>query len=320
MNEKLIRKYIIGKVSPEEKVQVMHWIDDSSEHAKEFMKIRKLYDMELWNMNIESTKQDPNQSFYLKHILFVRRALKFAAFIAGVVICAYFWNYFVSDSSLSKTPKEQMQSLYVPAGQRAQLLLADGSTVWLNANSRLTYPTNFNSTIRDVTLSGEGYFSIKHDPSKPFIVHAQGYNIKDIGTEFNIQAYENSDFFETALIKGSVQLSKNNKVLMSNMRPNRRIYTQNGKLYEGAIRNMEHYKWREGLICFNNQSISEIINQLQLIFDIKIQNNSENLKNVRYTGKFRTSDGVEHVLRVLQLSNKFTFKRLDEENKIIIRE
>ena len=104
-----------------------------------------------------------------------------------------------------------MQTVIVPAGQRAELLLADGTKVWLNSRSKLKFPDRFQKDARKVELDGEGYFEVTHQEEAPFTVHTSKYDVKVLGTEFNVKAYKDKEQFETSLLKGSVEVSNANK-------------------------------------------------------------------------------------------------------------
>jgi transmembrane sensor len=97
------------------------------------------------------------------------------------------------------------QTVIVPAGQRVQLVLADGTKVWLNSKTTFTYPAALSADKnREVTLNGEAYFEVKKDAEHPFLVKTNTYDIQVFGTTFNVYAYDNADYFETSLINGSV--------------------------------------------------------------------------------------------------------------------
>ena len=95
-----------------------------------------------------------------------------------------------------------MKAIHVPSGQRAELTLSDGTRVCLNSNTTLTFPDHFDRKERRVTLDGEGYFQVAKNEKKPFIVQAKEYEVRVLGTEFNVMMYKDQDFFETVLLKG----------------------------------------------------------------------------------------------------------------------
>jgi len=320
IQNEILKKYLEGNASDIEKEKVMLWIEASPEHAKEFMKLRRLYDIELFlKPKYTSTtiqEKNSNSGFIKKKkstFKLVKIATRVAAFIALVLVSTYVLNIYNPFNIRTSS----IQTLIVPAGQRAKLVLCDSTVIWINANSKLTYSSNFNSKTRDVTLIGEGYFDVKHNSKKPFIVHTKNYDIKDLGTEFNVIAYDNSDYFETSLLKGSISLYNQKKQLIT-LIPNERVFTKEGKIYQDIISDKCHFMWREGIIAINDKSVSELLSELELIFDTKVINYNNQLNDIRYTGKFRTADGIEHVLKVLQLNCKFKYKIIDDGNKIII--
>lgn len=191
--EQLLQRYIRGKVSEEERLKVVSWLDESPDNMREFLALRKLYDISLWHTDTEQ------KTLHKKFIPTIRRiaieTLKIAAiFLIGIFVTKQFVEQKVEDI--------QIQTIHVPTGQRAELTLADGTHVWLNSRSTLKFPNKFGTNKRNVELNGEGYFSVHHDKKRPFTVQTEKYAIHVLGTEFNVKAYHNSPLFETALLKG----------------------------------------------------------------------------------------------------------------------
>ena len=209
--------------------------------------------------------------------------------------------------------------LEIPRGGEFKIKLADGTEVWLNAETELRYPTVFSSLERRVKLQGEGYFKVAKNEKQPFIVETNKCNVKVLGTEFNVMAYAADSIWETALLEGAVEiLSPGTTMNGMKLEPNTMASLKGNKLIKGRIKDPEHFLWREGLICFNNVSVKDMLEKLKLYYGVDIIVNNTKILNNRYTGKFRTGDGVEHVLRVLRLNNKFTYKKDDEKNVITI--
>lgn len=239
---------------------------------------------------------------------------KIAAIFAVVLLGTYYWS-----EKHQAEQSESLQSIHVPAGQRAELMLADGTKVWLNSLSTLTFPGHFNGDIRNVKLDGEGYFAVTKNEKQPFIVETNKCNVKVLGTEFNVMAYAADSIWETALLEGAVEiLSPGTTMNGMKLEPNTMASLKGNKLIKGRIKDPEHFLWREGLICFNNVSVKDMLEKLKLYYGVDIIVNNTKIFNNHYTGKFRVRDGVEHVLKVLKLNNKFTYKKDDEKNVITI--
>lgn len=315
MDQNILHRYIAGDATQQEKEEVARWLDADKKNMKEFLAERKLYDISIWQE--EQIRVAGKVALDKKQQTLRTVAIGFSK-IAAIFILAFTLAYtFLLDKSV--TEPASMQTIFVPPGQRAELTLTDGTKVWLNAKTTFTFPNKFTADGRNVTLDGEGYFDVTKDPQKPFIVKTKQYDIKVLGTEFNVTAYSASSSFETSLIKGAVEVSSSTSQAKMTLQPNTRTYVENGILKKGAIEHDTYFLWKEGLICFYDEPVDKMIEKLELYYDVKIDvQNKELLKN-RYSGKFRTKDGVEHVLKVLQLSNKFTYTKDNDLNLIIIK-
>ena len=316
MNQEILNRYIAGEATPQEKEDVARWLDADKENMKEFLARRKLYDISIWQQ--ESTPVAKGNSPLANKRWTLRTiAIEFSK-IAAVFLIAFtvLYSLMMNKGTIDPT---KMQTIFVPPGQRAELTLTDGTKVWLNAKTTFTFPDKFTACSRDVTLDGEGYFEVTKDMEKPFTVKTDKYNIKVLGTEFNVTAYSTSPVFETSLLKGAVEVSSPATDTKISLEPNTRTYIENGILKKGVIEHQTYFLWKEGLICFYDEPVGKMIDKLELYYDVKIDVQNKKLLKNRYSGKFRTKDGVEHVVRVLQLSNKFTYIKDNDLNLITIK-
>lgn len=315
MNTELLIKYIEGDATDSEKVSVTNWLDSDPENMKEYLALRKLHDITIWQTSPtakseqETTSKDSRRS---RKITF-SEVMKYAAIlIVAIVVSRFIFP------ELKSVDQVAMQSLYVPAGQRAEIKLEDGTKVWLNANTTLTFPNQFSGKTREVSINGEGYFEVVSNKLKPFIVKTDKYNIKVWGTKFNVMAYSSNGKFETALFEGSVEVLKPGVEKGTLIQPDQRIFQENEQLSIAPITDLNHQLWKEGIISFQDESFTELVNKLQLYFDMRIEVKNDKILNYQCTGKFRTKDGVEHILKVLQLRNKFRYKIDEKTNTITI--
>ena len=148
MNQELLYKYFKGTASIEEEKQILDWVEASEENREAYLKERMLFDVSLF-----STKQDSK-----KKPMRLMPMLRWTARIAAAIVIAVSGYYMTTDYIYNKNA--QPQTITVPAGQRAQITLADGTRVWLNAQSTLTYASNFGRKERNVELDGEAYFEV----------------------------------------------------------------------------------------------------------------------------------------------------------------
>lgn len=309
--EELLRKYIAGDASEQEKLVVMKWLRQDKQHLLEYKRQRKLYDMALWQTDGEALVEMRRQGGF-------RRTLGILARVAAVILLMVASAYLYSRYGIPGVAGES-QTIVVPPGQHAELYLADGTHVWLNSGSKLTFPGQFAKNTRRVTLDGEGYFAVTSNARWPFIVETNRCGVKALGTEFNVLAYHNDSIWETALLEGRVEiLQKDSEKALATLEPGSMIKLDKNQLIKSKIQTNDYFRWREGLICFKDISLRDMIEKLKLYYDVNFIVNNRQILDTHYTGKFRTNDGIEHVMRVLRLSNEFTYVKDDENNTITI--
>ena len=316
MNTELLLKYIDGDCTDQEKVNITGWLDSDPENMREFLALRKLHDITIWQtfpVAKIALRPKESRSFWTWKPIYAEILKIAAVFLVAIFVSRFLIPDHKPENSIA------MQTIHVPAGQRAEITLVDGTKVWLNAKTTFTFPNYFSESSRKVTLDGEGFFDVSHNKLKPFIVKTEKYDIKVLGTKFNLLAYSGKGIFETALLEGSVEvlISNGSKGILIN--PNERIYQKNDQLIIAPINHLNHFLWKEGILSFNDESFPEIVNKLELYFDLKIEVKNEKILNYRCTGKFRTKDGVEHILKVLQLKNEFNYMVDDKLNLITIK-
>ena len=313
MNPELLQKYIAGNATEAEKQRVTKWIQENPENMREYMAQRKLHDMALWRTEpVAEENSRERKHFSLRGVCM--EAAKIAAVLAIVLLGTHYWT------GKHQVPEDKTwQSIYVPAGQRAELMLADGTKVWLNSRSTLTFPGSFKGNIRNVKLDGEGYFAVTKNVEQPFIVETNKCNVKVLGTEFNVMAYAADSVWETSLLEGAVEiLQKKSEVSLMKLKPGDMARLSKNQLTKEKIHTTDYFRWKEGLICFNDISLRDIMEKLKLYYDVNFVINNQQILDAHYTGKFRTHDGIEHVIRVLALNNKFTYIKDNESNTITI--
>lgn len=316
MDDELLIAYFKGEVSDEEAQQITEWIEAKIEHQRYYQQLCRLFEVSYWIEDIpEQTEVAfPQKTKALPWKHYVISFMKVAAiFVLGFAL-HFFLNW-------QKTTHHELQhQIHVPTGQHVEIMLADGSKVWLNSGSTLTFPSKFNGKKRLVELDGEGFFEVKSDKEHPFIVSTSKYQVKAVGTSFNIYDYQDSPQFEAALLNGKVEVTTNaKKSSVVILTPNQRAALCQGVLKVKPIENANNYLWRKGILYFN-EPLLEVFDKLQEYYDIEFQirNSSLTRKSPYCTGKFRAKDGLEHIIRVLKETNHFDYQIDYESKKIII--
>ena len=304
MNKDILYRFFEGTTTIEEEESVRNWIESSDDNYADFLRERKIYDALL----LSTPSKISRQSFH-QHL--TPWIVSTVASIALLVIATGL--FFYAESSKS----QQYNTIIVPPGQRINLILADNTNVWLNANTTFRYPSKFARKNREVFLDGEAWFDVSKNKKKPFIVKTDQGEVRVTGTTFNLEAYSEYKNFVTSLFEGSVDIYQNNAKLAT-LKPNQKGMLQNDRYFISTIDNTDEYLWRNGLIAFNNMKLEDILLELEKYFDIQIEINTKKLPQHRYTGKFRQADGVDYALRVLQKSIHFSYSRDDEKQIIYI--
>ena len=303
MKTELLHKYFRGETTEKEENQIVEWVESSVENKEHFLKERMLFDVTLFSDG-SNIQRKPKGHLYLYPLIAI------AAMLAIV---------FVMDLPHMHKPKQQLsQTIRIPAGQRAQMDLPDGSVVWLNSQTTLTYDEDFGKKDRKVTLDGEAYFDVAKDKKRPFIVETGKCNMEVLGTKFNVEGYSDKDDFEVTLMEGSVRVASRiglGDTLM--LKPDSKACLQkDGRLKVIPVDDYNPYRWKEGLICFRNESFLSIMSDLEKYFGVSIVVENKNVLKYYFTGKFRQADGIDYALRVLQRDIRFKYER-DDENQII---
>ncbi|MBB4038288.1 ferric-dicitrate binding protein FerR (iron transport regulator) [Dysgonomonas hofstadii] len=314
MDNKVLYRYFNRETSESEEKLIANWLDESFDNQGIFQKEREYYNMSLLLGQKEQT------IIHTPKRRFIPNWLKEVAKVAAVMLLTIgIGLYYLSVTK--GDPSQAMHAINVPAGQRTNVILSDGTQICINAQSRLEYPSSFAEGDRRVKLTGEAYFNVAHDEDKPFIVEAGEYHIEVLGTSFNVESYPGENDFSTSLLEGKVKiLNKNNEKEQVILEPNQQAKLINNKLAIAPIEDFDVLRWREGLICFKNKPFKELMEQFEKYYDVRIIIENDKLLEHELSGKIRVNDGVEHALRVIQKNTPFSYSFDNKlENVIYIK-
>lgn len=207
-------------------------------------------------------------------------------------------------------------SVRVPNGKKFEMVLSDGTKVWLNTASKLTYPVAFNGKDRRVKLEGEAYFEVAHNRKMPFIVEANETEIVVTGTHFNISAYPSDKSVKTTLFKGGVDVHKDNKKV--SLTPGFEALTYSGK--SDIIKKQgdldQALAWKNGYFVFDNMDLITVMKSVARWYDITVIADEKKSK-MRIGGTFPVSANVDDLLLDLESLSRCKFKRSGKEVRII---
>ncbi len=182
------------------------------------------------------------------------------------------------DKPVEKVTPAQLMALSVPRGQDYHLTLADGTQVWLNAESRLEFPDRFNGKTREVRLSGEAYFEVKKDAKRPFIVHSDYLTTRVLGTSFNVRVYSSRDAAVT-LVNGRVQVKAGDKAQM--LSPGQQTSLAKTGLEVKTVDTYPITQWKEGFFYFDNQTLFFIMQELSRWYGVNVSFDDTSKMQVR---------------------------------------
>lgn len=209
-------------------------------------------------------------------------------------------------------------TLQLPNSETYQLILSDGTKVWINANSKLKYPASFNNNERKVYLEGEAYFDVYEDKKRPFIVDLGYASVKVLGTEFNVRAYDDEKEISAVLVNGSVQLysTKHKKDIL--LKPGERSsLTYAGVLKTENVNTYNYTAWKDGRFVFENKSIEEILEHISSWYDVNILYLDENCKKIRFSGDLEKKISLQKILQIMESSERVEFHI--ENNTVSVR-
>lgn len=213
-------------------------------------------------------------------------------------------------------PQIEMHSLTTPRGGYFQLTLEDGTEVWLNAESRLTYPSRFTGNQRIVELQGEGYFKVARNTRRPFIVKAGKTTTEVLGTEFNVRTYSPDDSHIT-LLKGSVKVKNNISQKETVIHPGEDAYLQqDGNIKVTRVDTDNYYLWTQGYFYFDDETLMEIMRDLGRWYNVRIEFNNPEVMNYRLHFLAERDQKIEEAIKLLNSLKKV--KATYTGNKIVI--
>ena len=188
----------------------------------------------------------------------------------------------------------EIDTLEVPRGNKSKLTLSDGTTVWVDAASRLAYPRVFGAKTREVDIEGEAYFDVVKDPERPFIVHARGMSINVLGTGFNVNTYE--PIWYTTLEKGKISVTADGKTLLLAPGEQARFGTTAGTLEKEKVDPYPYVAWKDGEIYMENASFAKIANRLAREYDYELNFADPALANLHFTVDMQAPEKLQEVL------------------------
>lgn len=208
---------------------------------------------------------------------------------------------------------ESYNQLLVPKGRRSQLLLSDGTKVWVNAGTKVIYPRVFGEKKREIYVEGEVYLEVTHDEKRPFYVNTEGFEVKVLGTSFDVCAYKQMSESRVALVNGAVEI-KDQQNRQMRMAPNELVTLEQNNITEKRTVNASDYKsWTDGIMVLNGDHLNILVDRLSLLYGTKIICDSS-LDNEQIYGKLDLRDDLDDIIDYIKSMIPLSAR---EENGVI---
>jgi len=344
MTEELFQKFIQNRCTPDEIEEVVEWFRFDADKLSAQLMIKQFWnkyspgseafkDIEFerildklhHRININNSGNRPEvvanagfsekKGFRITSFLTKAAAILFIPLLAVSVYLLGFSNVkeYVSVGKDVINNCSTLIEIEAPVGSRTHIELADGTKVWLNHGSKLKYPSQFIGNIREVFLTGEGYFEVAHNAEKKFIVKTNKIQVTALGTSFNVQAYPKKTFVKTALVEGKVLVEKrvgdNNAIKICEMQPNQLMKFDLGKnSYSCQVTNVgKQILWKDGILVFDNDPIDEVADRLSRWFNVDFIISNPKARHYLYTAKF-VDETLPQILELLEIATPISYK------------
>jgi ferric-dicitrate binding protein FerR (iron transport regulator) len=331
VNFEVIRRYLDNKGTSDDKEQIVNWFASLEAERDLRIKYKKYWD-ELNDKLEHEIVADPvilgriyheiklDESASERRIRPISRIIGMVTRIAAVLfIPLMVFLYLNRHKIVSAGGKEVLSEIHALPGTRAMFYLPDGSTGWLNGDSRLEFPNEFTGKSREVVLEGEAYFNVRTNPNKPFIVDCETVQIAAYGTEFNVLAYPGDRIIEVTNVSGNVRVTGMKEDIEQGFK----------LLEEGQMCILDRYNyscqtvpvnaeeiisWKEGKLVFRDELFRDVIKKMNRWYNVNITIKDKNLETYQYRATFE-DETLEEVLKLLKISAPIDYKDMGRKRR-----
>lgn len=323
MESNLLSRILNGEANIEEKEAFYRMLGDSKAEEELFYEVKSLwlraakrhdiFDMDVeFNMLWDKIKHSEKQpSFKIG-----KKIMRYAAMILIALGIGGLSGYFISKNNI-EFADSGIQKYAALKGSVSIVEFADGTKVWLNSGSQLTYREDRKGKQRIAELTGEAYFEVTHRDDFPLLVKVGEIVVRDLGTTFNIRAYPEDSFIETSLVEGQADIlnSLGNSLLA--LKPGESaVYLEESKQIEiKPITENVLSAWRDGKFVIRDQRLEDIFKELGRWYDVDFRFENQKLRDYRYTGNIKKTTTAQHVLKMLKMTTNFNYRIIEKPSE-----
>lgn len=317
MRIELLHRLIAGSTTEEENRELMEWFRQCASQEEFFMLFENV-----WKDSPDEMPRDVQERMYRRlnrdlgeekkkikaipwHSYFSRKIWQRVA-VACIIVVLSLANY----NMFHKQKQLSTQNFTVSAekGQRAFVTLPDSTKVWLNSDTKISYPADYGMKERNVALMGEAYFEVAKNPDKRFIVETKGMQVEALGTAFNINAYKNDNKIIASLFSGSVRVSYEDHVTILKPHESVKVDLLTRDFFQYEDNTMKDIAlWRENEITFDGESLEEIAHIINRLYNTTIYIEDESLKKECYIGTVR-NNSLENFIDIINLTTPVVYE------------
>lgn len=317
--EMLLFAYFSGQTTEQEEKELLEWLEADEANKKIMAEMTDWWAMSHVPLFMSDRKADFKEHF--SHLINTSQApakpkvYHFALLgrIAAAVLLLLMVGvsfYYIGKNTQTINQEIAYYETVVPLGSQTKVVLPDKSVVWINAGSTLRYSDNLSTNRREVMLEGEAYFEVTRDSLKPFIVKSGNLDVKVIGTSFNVKAYNDEETIDVVLLTGKIEVYKEQKGSENNnmeLMPNQMLtYNKETEdMYVSLVNGSEYNTWKDGRLTFAQQPFLRIAKDIERKYNIRIDINSNFLKNEVFSGSFTNEQTLDDILREIDVDKKY---------------
>lgn len=304
----LLASYLANETSPEENEMIEQWLNEDNQNKQMLLELQKIWSpVKKTALQFDSQKSFSKltqriekeslkdlhpqvNSFVSKSFPFFYKITAIAAVIALILIPLVVWQTWNNIDEKTTAPSMVWIEKQNPKGQRITLKLNDGTSIWLNAESKIRYPKNFDKISREVYLEGEAFFDVKTQNGIPFIIHTSQTQVKVLGTSFNVKAYKDSQTTETVVVSGKVMVAENDNLANQiTLIPNEKsiFNKKNKKIGKIPVVSGEYTAWKDGVLSFNDETLGEAIQKMERWYGVEFKVTHAGILKCKVTASFK---------------------------------
>lgn len=355
MTKNLIIKVISGSAQPEEKTAVVEWVNQEKRNLSYFLELKDLWISQqlplekagneyLSQLNsiierkeeINFDQATQNQQNMRNHILLYKRLFLSSAAIITLLLALHITFFMLNKSknnslnnepriTLNEYPTEYQHTIFTNKGVKAFTQLPDGSKVWLNSNSKITFPDTFLGATREVTFSGEAYFEVAKDSLRPMMITTnRNFEVKVLGTKFNLKANDNDSEAMVTLVSGSVEIITTKeiagKMLQSSIvLNNQQSYIVSDNKQPALVKvsdTLKHTAWKSGKLIFDSTPLHEVIKQLERWHGVDFMVEDNAAFQTKLTAEF-DQESIVQIMEMLKFCSGIDYRMPDRRRVVI---